>query len=137
MWYPRPAEIVPQSYGGTANMGTIPTYDGTETTRVGRFSLDVDVWCLVFARAHFLGGTGTATMTLYVDSRLGRNHDSNLWAWTSAGTTGNDVNFRIVPEELMHWSFRRGDELVFTWTNPDTGNMAWGLEVALADASNA
>lgn len=116
-------------------MGTIPTYDGTETTKLGRFYLETPTWCLVFARVHFFGGTGTATLYLYVDSRLGRNFDANLWQVTTAGTTGNDAFLRILPGELPHWTFRQGDELVFTWTNPDSGNMAWGIEVGLADAS--
>lgn len=117
-------------------MGTIPTYDGTETTKLGRFYLETPTWCLVFARVHFFGGTGTATLYLYVDSRLGRNFDTNLWQVTSAGTTGNDAFLRILPGEFPHWTFRQGDELVFTWTNPDSGNMAWGIEVGLADATN-
>lgn len=139
MWCPKPSQIIVQADGGSANMGSLPTYAGPPTGEysTARFKLETDIWCLVFARVHFSGGTGTATLSLYIDSRLGSRHDTNLWSWTSAGTTGNDVNFRIVPDELMHWAFRKDDELVFTWTNPDTGNMLWAIEVGLADATHA
>lgn len=138
-WYPSIKDIALLSYGGMENMGvlTSDTAEGSEITKRARFYLDTDCWCLVFARAHFFGAPGSASMFLYVDSRLGRNHDTRLWEWAGCGPSGNDVNFRVVPEELVHWSFRRGDELVFTWTNPNPNNISWGLECGLADASNS
>jgi hypothetical protein len=33
------------------------------------------------------------------------------------------------------WTFQAGDKVWIKWTNPDSGNMTWGLEVGLALAS--
>jgi len=56
---------------------------------------------------------------------------------TQAGT-GQDVNFRISADEISEpspWTFQPGDAVRIQWTNPDNGNMSWGLEVGLALAS--
>jgi len=56
---------------------------------------------------------------------------------TQAGVN-NDVNLRLGGEEAFDpsaWTFQVGDKVWIKWTNPDSGNMTWGLEVGLALAS--
>ncbi len=100
------------------------------------FSLDLR-YRLVFVRCHFAGGTGTAAFTLSVDSARGSAYDAKLFTVTQAGV-GRDVNLRMGGEEMADpsaWTFQAGDAVWVQWTNPDSGNMTWGLEVGLALAS--
>lgn len=92
---------------------------------------------LTFVRCHFSGGTGSAAMTISVDSTLGSAYDTLLQTIATAGT-GNDVHFRIPASEQLEpspWTFQAGDKIKVQWTNPDSGNMIWGLEIGLALAS--
>lgn len=92
---------------------------------------------LVFVRCHFAGGAGTAPLALSLDSAGGSAFDVRLFTVTLAGG-GKDVNLRISATDSIEpspWTFRSGDALRITWTNPDSGNMTWGLEVGLALAS--
>ena len=100
------------------------------------FSLDVR-FRLVFLRSHFTGTTGTAPMILSLDSILGVAYDAELFTLTRAGIN-RDVHFRISSQESLDpspWTFQVGDALRVQWTNPDSGNITWGLEVGLAVAS--
>ncbi len=100
------------------------------------FSLDLR-YRLVFVRCHFAGGTGTAAFALSIDSTRGSAYDTKLFTVTQAGT-GKDVNLRLGDEEAVDpsaWTFQVGDKVWIKWTNPDSGNMVWGLEVGLALAS--
>lgn len=48
------------------------------------------------------------------------------------------MNLRIPAEESVDpspWTFQVGDTVRVRWTNPDSGNITWGLEVGLALAS--
>lgn len=115
--------VVPQSSTGTADMNVV-------------FSLDVR-FRLVFVRCHFAGTTGTAPMILSLDSILGVAYDVGLFTLTRAGIY-RDVHFRITSQESLDpspWTFQAGDALRIQWTNPDSGNITWGLEVGLAVAS--
>ena len=115
--------VVPQRASGSADID--------ET-----FSLDCR-FRLVFVRCHFAGGTGTSALTISVDSWEGSAYDSRLFRITQAGTN-QDVNFRIGADEVTEpspWTFQAGDTVRIQWTNPDSGNMSWGLEVGLALAS--
>lgn len=115
--------VVPQRASGSADID--------ET-----FSLDCR-FRLVFVRCHFAGGTGTSAVTISVDSGEGSAYDSRLFTITQAGTN-QDVNFRIGADEVTEpspWTFQAGDSVRIQWTNPDSGNMSWGLEVGLALAS--
>ena len=92
---------------------------------------------LVFVRCHFAGGTGTTSFSISVDSGAGSAHDTHLFTVMQAGT-GNDVHLRIGggdAGEPAAWTFQGDDDLRIEWTNPDSGNMTWGLEVGLALAS--
>ena len=100
------------------------------------FSLDRR-FRLVFVRCHFAGGTGTAAFTISVDSTRGAAYDAKLFTITQAGVN-KDVNLRIGGDDAVDpsaWTFQPGDKVWIKWTNPDSGNMAWGLEVGLALAS--
>lgn len=92
---------------------------------------------LVFVRCHFAGGTGTAAFTISVDSTRGSAYDAKLFTITQAGVN-RDVNLRIGGDDAVDpsaWTFQPGDKVWIKWTNPDSGNMTWGLEVGLALAS--
>lgn len=100
------------------------------------FSLDLR-YRLVFVRCHFAGGTGLAELTLSVDSTRGSAYDTKLLTVTQAGVN-RDVNLRLGHEEAVDpsaWTFQAGDKVWIKWTNPDSGNMTWGLELGLALAS--
>jgi len=92
---------------------------------------------LVFVRCHFSGGTGTAALKLSIDSASGAAYDALLFTIVQAGTN-KDVHLRISDadsDEPSPWCFQAGDQLRVQWANPDSGNMAWGLEIGLCLAS--
>ena len=92
---------------------------------------------LVYIRCHFAGGTGTASLHVSVDSGVASAYDTRLFTVTQAGT-GSDVHLRMGggdSGEPAAWTFQGDDHLRIEWTNPDGGNMTWGLEVGLAMAS--
>ncbi len=92
---------------------------------------------LVFIRCHFSGTAGTAGFVLSVDSGSGTAYDARLFTITQAGTN-KDVHLRIGEGdtgEPSAWTFQASDSVRIQWTNPDSGNITWGLEVGLALAS--
>ena len=98
------------------------------------FSLDRR-FRLVFVRCHFTGSAGTAAFVFSLDSANGSAYDARLFTITQAGTN-RDVHLRIGDgDEPSAWTFQTGDALRLRWTNPDSGNITWGLEVGLALAS--
>jgi hypothetical protein len=110
------------------------------TTGSGDINETVDLdrkFRLVFVRCHFVGGSGSASLAISVDSQSGSAYDTQLFAITQAGTT-KDVNLRIGDGDVQDpspWTFQAGDSVRIQWANPDSGNMSWGLEVGLALAS--
>ncbi len=100
------------------------------------FSLDVR-FRLVFVRCHFAGSAGTNPLVISLDSAMGVAHDAALFTIVKAGV-GRDVYFRITADESVDpspWTFQPGDVVRIQWTNPDSGNITWGLEVGMAMAS--
>ncbi len=100
------------------------------------FSLDIR-FRLVFIRCHFTGSAGSNPLAISLDSVQGNLHDTRLFTITRTGV-GKDVNFRVSAEESIDpspWTFQAGDEVRVQWTNPNSGNITWGLEVGLAMAS--
>ena len=100
------------------------------------FSLDRR-FRLVSVRCHFGGTSGSAPLTLDLDAAAGVAFDARLFTITRAGV-GRDVNFRVPAEESTEpspWTFQAGDQVRIAWTNPDPGNITWGLIVSLANAS--
>ncbi len=92
---------------------------------------------LVYVRLHFVGGTGVAPVVMSVSSAVGLVYDTILYSINRAGM-GMDVNLRVGLQELSEpssWTFQTGDGLRVQWTNPDPGNLTWGLEVGLALAT--
>ena len=92
---------------------------------------------LVFIRCHFSGTTNSATFTVSLDSGSGSAYDATLFTLTQAGV-GRDVFLRIGGGDTgdpSAWTFQSGDSVRVQWTNPDSGNITWGLEVGLAPAS--
>ena len=100
------------------------------------FSLDRK-YRLVFIRCHFSGSSGTAAFAISIDSAAGLAYDTCLFTITQAGTN-KDVHLRIGQGdtgEPSAWTFQPDDGVRIQWTNPDSGNITWGLEVGLALAS--
>lgn len=87
---------------------------------------------LVFLRVHFSGGSGSANIIIGIDAYAGPAWDCELYTIESAGTGGLDVNLRVLSDELPHWVFQPRDRMTVTWTNPDSGNMLWGLQAGIA-----
>lgn len=115
--------VVAQSSTGTGNI------DAT-------FKLDVR-FRLTFVRCHFAGTVGTAPMTIALDATSGSSYDVILFTVTRAGVS-RDVHLRIPAEESADpspWTFQVGDTVRIQWTNPDPGNITWGIQVGLAIAS--
>lgn len=91
---------------------------------------------LVFVRCHFSGTSGTAGLALSVDSGAGAAFETKLFTITQAGKD-EDVHLRIGEgdtDQPSAWTFQSDDQLRIAWTNPDAGNITWGLEVGLATA---
>ena len=100
------------------------------------FSIDVR-YRLVFVRCHFAGAAGLLPLTISLDSVRGVAYDALLFTLSKAGV-GKDTHFRIGSEEATDpssWTFQPGDAVRVQWTNPNPGNITWGLEVGLAMAS--
>ena len=100
------------------------------------YSLDVR-FRLVFVRCHFAGTVAAGPMKVILDSARGSAYDALLFTLTQAGT-GRDVHLRIPAEERgdpSPWTCQAGDQGRIQWTNPDPGNVTWGLEVGLAIAA--
>ena len=123
--------------GQSQQMLEVQTQTATGTGHIAE-TLSVDRrFRLVFVRCHFSGGAGTSALSISVASGAGAAFDTKLFTILQAGT-GSDVNFRVSADELSEpsaWSFQAGDAIRVNWTNPDAGNMTWGLEVGLALAS--
>jgi hypothetical protein len=129
-WSPDPSGVVIQFDTGTGDMGSVAD-DGL----TARFGLEDRPWVLVFIRAHFSLGTGTANMYIKLNSRLGPYYDVLLNTRTNRGVGADDF-FRVDRDEYEKWIFQPGDYIVCEWTNPDSGDLAWGLEVGIADAGS-
>lgn len=90
---------------------------------------------LVFVRIHFIGGSGTATVTLSLDSVAGEEFDTQLVTAESCGP-GADLNLVWTVEELSDpspWSFQPGDGVRVRWTAPDGTSNTWGVEIGYRD----
>lgn len=138
MWVPHPNQIVALPDQGQEDMG-----DVTDKTSRARFTLEGRPFALCYVRGRFvtLGGSGgNATLSLKLDhcNETGV-YDFTLKAWDTMGTSGTgfkpDLNFRLAADELYLWSYGKDAALVFEWTNPDSGNIRWALEVGLVDAT--
>ena len=135
-WNPSPADIISQHWSGTGDMGSLDYIIGADVNNAARFGLD-GKFVLIAIRGHFSGGTGHNALTVNLDSGFGPNYDFGLKTFPDVGTDGDEVDFRIPAEELIHWIFdgsngsdgSEGDVIVPTWTNPNT--QRWGLEVLL------
>lgn len=92
---------------------------------------------LVFIRCHFSGTSATAAFSIAIDSLAGSAYDATLFTVSLAGLN-KDVHLRIGSGdtgEPAAWTFQSGDSIRIKWTNPDSGNITWGLEVGLTPAS--
>lgn len=116
----------------------VQTSSGTgDMAQVCGLFLGHRAWTLVFARAHFIrqsgAGTDTADLTISVHS-VDPAMCCELYKVAARGV-GADMNLRIPVEERDQWIQRRGDGFKFSWTNPDAGEIRWGLQVGLQSAA--
>ena len=86
----------------------------------------------VFVRVHFVRtggvpGVDTADLELLVASLAGSAWNTRLYTVPKKGV-GADVNFRIPRDEREEWHLSASDGLRVFWSNPDPGNIEWGLE---------
>lgn len=88
---------------------------------------------VVFCRCHFVileGSGGSAGFALAVDDFAAGSHNATLHHEAGVGT-GKDINL-IFPAErrdLYRVAPRQGYRA--EWTNPDSGNVRWGLAICL------
>lgn len=115
--------------------------DVTDAQSIARWGLSYEdgpaiPFVLVYVRAWFSGGTGDADMELKqaIASEPSGLFDNVIRKFPDCGTDGDDfVDFRVSDDdEYAHWKWDAGDELVFEWTNPNSGTMVWKLEIGLA-----
>lgn len=92
-------------------------------------------WALVFVRVHFIddgSSSSSADMTISVCEDVTRDavqtHKTLLARIVGAGV-GNDVNYRVAEDELIHHFIREGWGVQIDWTHPDPGDIFWGLEI--------
>ena len=124
-----PNKLVVLYDGGTADMADLVF--GAPNNTEGRFSIPGgEPFAVVYVRLHFSGNAGTANVAINVDSGMESQFDTLLYTLNARGTSA-DANFRVPEDQLAHFVFQAGDVMVLTWTNPDTGNITWGAEVAL------
>lgn len=116
---------------------TVVTKSATETGDIAHiFKLDRK-FRLVFIRCHFSGTSGTAAFDIALDSTSGSAFDTQMFSISQAGV-GSDVHLRLGDgdtNEPSAWTFQTGDKIRIDWTNPDTGNITWGVEVGMVLAS--
>jgi hypothetical protein len=114
----------------------VTTKSATGTGDIGATAQLGERYRLAFVRCHFTGSAGTAPFHVSVDSGKGVAHDARLFTVTVAGT-GNDVHLRVIEPAgngPSPWTFQPDDSVRIDWTNPDPGNITWGLEIGLAPA---
>ncbi len=124
---------------GTGNMG-----DVTDESSVARFSMPgADRYVLAVVNGLFTGGSGTgADLVVRVDHRRGPSFDFHHVKFEKMGTDNNErLAYRVPEDDLFHHVYLRDaptnkqDVIVLTWTNPDSGNMRWAIEVGLIDVA--
>ena len=128
-WAPEVWEVAKFRVSGIGDMGTV-----SDLTTGPRFSMPVD-YVLIYLRAWFGSGTGSATMSLkqFIPGEPSLLFNQPVRKFDAIGTGGDVfVDFRVQMDELQHWGFAGGTELVPEWTNPDSGTMTWAVECGLA-----
>lgn len=96
---------------------------------------------VVFARIHFSDIKDGALATEVLKKLTARVNgdpeqstagpcDTELWDFGKVGF-GVDLSMAIAPDEVARWTIRRDFGVRFDWTNPQSGDIGWGLEVGL------
>ena len=130
-----PSAVTKLRASGNANMGTVGDDNVPGTFR----HPDNVPWVLVSIQLHFRDLSGSATLT--ADCSIYRDRRSEQTAWNGllwkmlAVGIGAEGNLVIPPDELYLWTFDADEAVTLTWTNPDSGNIGWGVEVGVAPAS--
>jgi len=141
IWQPSADRIIAVRSNGIGDMGDLsdeqsPARFSLDKIELGGRMRDVLLWSLLACRVRFTGGAGSAELSLCLDHRDDSGlFDWKLHSWSGAGTGGKaDIVHRISREDELYalYLFWAGDQIVFTWTNPDAGNMRWMIELLLA-----
>ena len=124
-----PSGVIWKSDGGDANMATLATL-----TSQGRFDIGGGGFVLSTLRVHFNGGSGTADLNVYRQCFRTQPQGNMLLATLAARGVGADA-YRDIPEtEAKAYYIPPGDQLVLTWTNPNSPTMYWDAWVGLHPA---
>ncbi len=142
---------------GRGNMGSLES----RYTNIGRFTLDVPRFVLVYYRAivgqygapsdvPVTAPTGAADLEFRIDhaSRISDtggdgsggagteiiNYSFLIHKSPDFGVGNEDLDIRLRDEQMQAGQMSRGDYAVALWTNPETaGDLRWTLEVGLAE----
>lgn len=118
---------------GRGDMGSL-----TDRMVPPRFYLPVFTYTISALRVTFAGGSGSATLQLKLDHRMGPSFDRVVFDFAGVGTGGKNVEFRIGEDQrdtyLFFFDLERlmRDELVLIWTDPDAGKLTtWAVSAEL------
>lgn len=123
---------------GRGDMGSL-----TDRMVPPRLFLPVPVYSLSALRVTFAGVTasGSATLYLKVDHRMGPSFDRTIYSFPLVGKDGSNIEFRIDADErdtflfLYDSQLLARDELVLVWTDPTGGSQAttWAVSADLRE----
>ena len=81
---------------------------------------------LKYLRIHFVGGSGTADVTISHQSDEGAEWNTDIAVFPDRGT-GADLYYVVADHLLTGSIFQPTAPLVISWTNPST--TTWGIEI--------
>jgi hypothetical protein len=88
----------------------------------------------VFLRVHFEritgSGTDTAELVFRADDQADGAQNHIVWRRAARGVDA-DVNLRFAPDWRETHVRSGGTKLRVAWTNPDAGDIRWGLQMGL------
>lgn len=124
--------VVPIS---TAGPKPTPSY-ATGTGNMAFLLSTASSFRLVYVRVHFSGGEDgdVADLVISLKSAAGDEYNVVLFTYRARGMD-RDVNLALQSNETANpspWNFKSGDQLLFTWVNPNPGTLTWGIEVGVA-----
>jgi hypothetical protein len=126
------APVVPIS---TAGPKPTPTH-ATDTGDMAFLLSPAGNFRLVYVRVHFSGGEegDVADLVISLKSAAGDEYNVVLFTYRARGM-GRDVNLALQSNETANpspWNFKSGDQLLFSWVNPNPSALTWGIEVGTA-----
>lgn len=113
-----------------ATFQRLPIRSGSSHIAVDYQLFNFQAWAPVAILLTTSGGSGTADLVIWNKALESSLFDSQLF--TIAGVGLNKPCFaRIEEEERVAWTVLPDRKLHLAWTNPDDGNMEWGLQLLI------